>query len=158
MLPPMLALAADNAQALCKSEEAAARKCPEGSIVGRATAKTPALHLPLSGPVYFVENTRKSDTGRVIKTLPKLWLKLAGEGVTLDLWAKSEIDSSKSPQRLVSTFENVPDAPVSGFHLEIDGGKHGILAATDSVCALKRNDRKSQVTFSGQNEVFWSGG
>lgn len=147
-LPSAVALAASNAQALCTPQQAADRACPAASIVGNATVRTPALREPLAGPVYFVEGTRQSASGQTIKTLPKLWLKLEGEGVPLDLWGTSQVDSSGPVQRLVTTFEDVPDAPIGDFRLEIAGGKHGILAATQSICTA---DRKTQTRFDGQN-------
>jgi hypothetical protein len=144
-LPLSVALDPDNAQALCKPAEAAARACPDASIIGRASAITPSLHEPIAGPVYFVEGTRVGPSGRIIKTLPKLWLKLTGEGVPLDLWADSEVDSEK---RLVSTFNNIPDAPVTSFHLDIDGGQHGILAANTDVCLAPK---VTTIVYTGQN-------
>lgn len=148
VLPLSVALAADNAEGLCTPAQAAARACPSSSIVGNASARTPALHDALSGPVYFVEGTRLTASGKTAKTLPKLWLKLEGEGVPLDLWADSEVVGPQGGQHLVTTFSSVPDAPISSFHLGINGGKHGILAATKDVCAA---DRKTPVTYDGQN-------
>lgn len=147
-LPAAVALAASNAQALCTPQQAADRACPAGSVVGRASVRTPALREPLAGPVYFVEGTRQTASGRTVKTLPKLWLKLEGDGVPLDLWGTSQVDSSGPVQRLVTTFDGVPDAPIGAFRLEIAGGKHGILAATRSICTA---DRKTQTRFDGQN-------
>jgi hypothetical protein len=146
-LPLSVALDPDNAQALCKPAEAAARACPDASIIGRASAVTPALHEPIAGPVYFVEGTRVGPSGRIIKTLPKLWLKLAGEGVPLDLWADSEVDSE---QRLVSTFNTIPDAPVTSFHLDIIGGQHGVLVANTDVCLAPK---VTTIVYTGQNGV-----
>lgn len=37
---------------------------------------------------------------------------------------------------MVTTFENLPDAPVSSFRLNINGGKHGILTVSGAdICA-----------------------
>lgn len=142
-LPLSLALDPDNAQALCKPGEAVARRCPAGSIVGRATAVTSALNQPLSGPVYFVENTRRTASGNVVRTLPKLWLALQGE-VPLDLYAESTVVDD----HLVATFNTIPDAPITSFALSIAGGKNGILAATQSIC---EKSQIASVTFDGQN-------
>lgn len=142
-LPLSLALDPDNAQALCTPEQATARACPAGSIVGRASAVTPALNRPLSGPVYFVEGRRTTATGQVRRTLPRLWLALQGE-VPLDLWASSEVVDD----HLVTTFASVPDAPIAAFDLRIDGGRNGILAANTNICAV---DQASTATFDGQN-------
>ena len=60
-LPLSLALDPDNANGLCEFVDGskATPTCPKASIVGTATATTPILNEPLSGPVYFVKNQRK---------------------------------------------------------------------------------------------------
>ncbi|HET6505304.1 MAG TPA: hypothetical protein VFG42_00830, partial [Baekduia sp.] len=143
-LPLSMSLDPDNAQALCKPEQAVAKACPEGSIVGQATVRTPALHEALTGPVYFVEATRTTTTGKVRKTFPNLWLKLEGEGVSLDLWAGSTVDDAG---HLVSTFDNIPDAPVSSFQMTLAGGAHGILVGNENICAAADD---SVAAFTGQ--------
>jgi hypothetical protein len=145
-LPLALALDPDNAQELCKPDQRLARACPAKSIVGRARAVS-VLPEPLTGPVYFVEATRRGASGRVIRTFPNLWIPLSGDGITIDLTASSAVDSLG---RLVTTFDNLPDAPISAFQLSIDGGKHGIIAVsgTPGIC-----DRSKVVDtqFTGQN-------
>jgi hypothetical protein len=145
-LPLSVALDPDNAQALCKPAERAALACPRASIVGRATASSILPH-PLVGPVYFVEGTRVSSTGRIIRTLPKLWIPLSADGVTVDLDASSDVDSR---QRLVTTFDNLPDAPFSSFRLDIDGGRHGILVVSGRPGTCDRS-RTIDAQFTGQN-------
>lgn len=124
-LPLSLALDPDNAQGLCEYEDGLAGNCPANSIVGRAKALTPLLNRPLSGPVYFVKGVRFGANGRRIRTLPTLYIPLRGE-IALDLRARSQVSRGK----LVTTFDNVPDAPISQFELSIDGGRNGILAVT----------------------------
>lgn len=142
-LPSSVGLDLKNAQSLCSADQAKARSCPAASIVGEATVRTPALHQPLTGPVYFVEGSTTTATGQVVKTLPQLWLKLEGEGVSLDLWASSSI----SHNRIVSTFDNIPDAPIDGFQLKLNGGQHGILMAGRDVCAT---NSAYHAVFTGQ--------
>ncbi len=144
-LPLSMALDPDNAQALCKPEEAAAKQCPDGSIVGHATAWTPLLHEPLSGNVYFVEGLRTTATGQIRKTLPKLWVALRG-AVALDVWADSDVDAD---QKLVNTFATVPDAPITKFELNIDGGEHGILVLNTDIC--KQGQQIADDLFDGHN-------
>jgi hypothetical protein len=143
-LPLSVALDPDNARALCTPEQAQARACPDASIVGQARVQTPALHEPLTGPVYFVEGRRTTASGQTRRTLPRLWLKLSGQGVPLDLWASSDVDDQ---QRLVTTFDDIPDAPITRFTLMIYGGKNGILAGTRDICA---ENNRSDVVFTGQ--------
>ncbi len=144
-LPLSVALDLDNSKQIwCKPAAAAARACPASSIVGRATARTPALPQPLSGPIYFVDG-RYAPEGSTNRRLPKLWLKLEGSGVPLDLWAESEVTKDL---RLATTFIGVPDAPISGFELRIDAGARGILISSGGICG---DARVAQTAFDAQN-------
>jgi hypothetical protein len=145
-LPLSLALDPDNAQGLCKPEQRVALSCPASSIVGTATAVSVLPH-PLTGPVYFVEGLRKTASGRTVRTLPKLWIPLSGDGVTIDADADSNVDSSN---RLVTTFHDIPDAPLKSVNLKINGGKHGILVVSGAhgTCGP---DRALDSRFTGYN-------
>ena len=52
----------------------------------------------------------------------------------------------------MSTFERVPDAPVTRFDLKLKGGKGGVLAvaARKGLCG-RRGREVAQATFTGQN-------
>jgi hypothetical protein len=145
-LPLSLALEPENANGLCEPADAAANRCPAKSIVGMAKAVS-VLHVPLQGPVYFVRGVRKNSKGQQIRTLPKLFIPLTGEGVHINLHADSSIDSKS---RLVTTFHDLPDADLSTFDLAIAGGKHGILVVThhQNVC---KGAQVATVAFDGQN-------
>jgi len=145
-LPLALVLEPTNAQSLCKPEQAKAFNCPKASIVGTASARSVLPH-DLSGPVYFVEGRRITSTGRSKATLPDLWIPLSGsDGVTIDIRASSQVDSS---DRLVTTFHDLPDAPIKSFKLKINGGKHGILVVVGkSTCS---RDMAFDMRYTGQN-------
>ncbi len=148
-LPLALALDPDNAQALCEFTDGSKvdPTCPKGSIVGKATAHTPILDQALTGPVYFVKNIRKDPkSGREIRTLPKLVIPLTGEnGLRLNLVGTSNVVNN----HLVSTFDNIPDAPVSDFTLDIDGGKSGILVISGTdIC---KSTQVADQQINGQN-------
>ena len=135
-LPLSLALDPDNANGLCEFVDGSKVEptCPRSSVVGTATARTPILDQALTGPVYFVKNIRKDPkSGREIRTLPKLVIPLVGEnGVRITLTGTSNVEDG----HLVTTFDNIPDAPVSSFALNITGGKHGILVVSGAdICA-----------------------
>jgi hypothetical protein len=130
-LPKSLALDVDNAQALCEFDQGTRpdleNHCPKGSIVGRARAVSPLLNDPLVGDVFFVKNVRiDPDTGNEIRTLPMIVVALRGE-IAVNLIGES---STTKSGKLVNTFDEVPDAPVSRFNLNIKGGRNGILAVT----------------------------
>jgi hypothetical protein len=129
-LPLSLALDTENANGLCEFTDGSkvTPTCPKNSIVGTATATTPILDEPVSGPVYFVKNVRKDPkSGRDIRTTPKLVIPLVGQnGLKLTLTGTSDVEDDQ----LVTTFDNIPDAPVSSFKLDIIGGKGGILVVS----------------------------
>ena len=156
-LPKSLALDVNNAQALCEfadgTKDDLENHCPKGSIVGRARAVSPLLKQPLAGDVFFVKNVRiDPDTGNQIRTLPMIIVALRGE-VAINL--RGESDTTKSG-KLVNTFDNVPDAPIDRFNLNIDGGSNGILAVTRTrrakinLCA-KPKSHVAEADFDGQN-------
>jgi hypothetical protein len=152
-LPLSVALDPDNANALCEFVDGSkvTPTCPAASIVGTATAVTPILDEPLTGPVYFVKNVRKDPkSGRDIKTLPKLVIPLAGQnGVKLTLTGTSDVVDDQ----LVTTFANIPDAPVSSFTLKIDGGKHGILAVSGDKIDICAATQKAVRDVDGHNNA-----
>jgi uncharacterized repeat protein (TIGR01451 family) len=130
-LPKSLALDPNNAQALCEFADGTQpdleNHCPKGSIVGRARAKTPLLKNDLVGNVYFVKNVRiDPKTGNQIRTLPMIIVALRGE-IAINLRGES---STTNAGKLVNTFASVPDAPISRFNLNINGGNTGIIAVT----------------------------
>jgi hypothetical protein len=154
-LPKSIALDPENAQALCEFEDGTKpdleNHCPAGSIVGRARATTPLLERDLVGNVYFVKNVRKDPkTGNTIRTLPMLIVALRGE-IAINLEGES---STTKGGKLVNTFANVPDAPITKFNLNIKGGKNGILAVTRTrkskinVCASRQI---AEADMDGQN-------
>jgi len=156
-LPKSLALDPDNAQALCEFEDGTKddleNHCPKGSIVGRSRATSPLLNDPLVGNVYFVKNIRiDKKTGNQIRTLPMIIVALRGE-IAINLTGES---NTTKGGKLVNTFDNVPDAPVSQFNLNIKGGSKGILAVTRTrrslinLCA-KPSGHVAEADMDGQN-------
>ena len=150
-LPKSLALDVRNARALCEFADGTKpdleNHCPAGSIVGRARAESPLLNKPLVGNVYFVKNIRRDPkTGNEIRTLPMVIAALRGE-VPINLWGESDTRRGK----LVSMFNVIPDAPVSKFNMNINGGKNGIIAVTRTrrsllnICRLGRQVAESDM-------------
>jgi hypothetical protein len=145
-LPKSLALDPDNANGLCSYEDGLKADCPASSVIGTATAHSPLVNRPLSGPVHFVQGVRfDKETGNRIRTTPTLLVKLRGE-IAIDLRATT----TASGGRLVTTFADIPDAAVSRFNMRLRGGKGGVLAVTGerNLCSTSR---EALVETDGQN-------
>jgi hypothetical protein len=119
---------------VCTRVQYAARECPAASVYGQASATSPLLDAPLSGPVYL----RSSDN-----KLPDLVTSLDGQ-IHVDLVGR--IDSVKGGIR--TTFEGVPDAAVSKFVLEMQGAGKGLLQNSTNICKGKH---PATAEFEGQN-------
>ena len=128
----------DNAhiQDPCTRVQFAANQCPAGSLLGFAKAETPLLEKPLEGPIYLRANGGE-------RKLPDLVAALRGQ-FEIDLVGR--IDSING--RLRTTFETVPDAPVSRFTLTLDGGKRGLLQNSINLCSATE---RANVRLDGQN-------
>jgi hypothetical protein len=123
ILPPSLILDQSNLSKICTRVQFAANDCPKNSIYGHATAFSPLLDDPLQGPLYL----RSSDN-----PLPDLVADLRGQ-VNIEL--ASRTDSAHG--RIRSTFDVVPDVPVSKFVLVLNGGPKGLLVNSRNQCPRK---------------------
>ncbi len=108
--------------------------CPAGSVYGQATAITPILDQPLQGPVIL----RSSD-----HILPDLVMALHGQ---VDFDAIARTDSVNGGIR--STFESIPDIPVTKVILEMQGAAKGLLENSTDIC---RGAHKAAAKYTGQN-------
>ena len=103
--------------------------CPAASIVGGATAVTPMLAHPLTGPVYLVSHGA---------AFPDLAVVLRGEGIVVYLDGNLDIKKSLTS----ATFNSIPDMPIGTFTIDFPEGPHSILgtdipAKTKGMCGQK---------------------
>ena len=106
--------------------EANPAACPSASVIGVVKASTPVLPVELAGPVYFVSHAGEE--------FPALIAVLQGYGVRVDLIGKTFISKAGITS---STFQNVPDVPVSSFELYLPEGPYSALAASGNLCVSK---------------------
>ncbi len=97
-------------------------RCPPGSVIGFAKATTSLLEKPLEGPVYL-----RAHPG---VGLPDIVAALNGQ---IDIALVGKVDTVGG--RIRTSFETVPDAPVSNFSLTLDGGHKGLLENKPHFCA-----------------------
>lgn len=113
-------------------------QCPAGSVYGHVVAKTPILDQPLEGPVYLRSSSHN---------LPDMVLSLHGPpSLPIQVESVGRIDSAKGGIR--SSFEAIPDAPLSKVVLSMQGGKKGLIVNSRNLCAAKS---RADVGFTGHN-------
>lgn len=124
--------------------------CPAGSNVGTATAVTPVLPNPVTGPAYLVSHGGAA--------FPDLDLVLEANGVRVILVGNTDIKRGIT----TTTFAASPDVPVSSFVLKLPTGPHSALAANGNLCTQKLLMPTTMVAQNGlqlkQNTVISSTG
>ncbi len=123
---------------VCTRVQFAASQCPAGSVYGEAEATSPLVDYTLKGPVYLRSSNNQ---------LPDMVVALRGpasQPIEIDLAGR--IDSVNGGIR--STFETVPDQPVSSFTLNMRGGKQGLLVNSRNICS---GTQKATAVFNAQN-------
>jgi hypothetical protein len=139
-LPPSEFLAQDHIRTICTRVQYGAgpgggAACPAASVYGYARAWSPLLDQPLWGPVYL----RSSD-----HELPDLVASLGGQ-IHVDLVGR--IDRS-GRGGIRTSFDFVPDAPVSRFVLRMKGGRYSLLENSTDLC---RGKHRAAATFAAHN-------
>ncbi len=135
-MPPALILDNGHIGNTCTKVQFAAESCPANSVMGSARAESPLLEKPLEGTVYLA-------TGYGHK-LPDVLAALKGQvDVNLD-----GVVSSKNGG-LRTSFQTVPDVPVTRFTLSLLGGKRGLLqTSAENLCS---HVRRATVEMTGQS-------
>ncbi len=123
---------------LAATFEANPANCPPASIIGHATATTPVLPVPLTGPAYFVSHGGEA--------FPSLIIVLQGYGATVDLVGSTFISKTGVTS---STFKTIPDVPVGTFELTLPQGPYSALTTDGNLCQTKSLTMPTE--FIGQN-------
>jgi hypothetical protein len=138
-LPPKLFLAQEHLESVCTPRQFAAHACPKESLYGHASATTPLLEEPLSGPVYLRTNNGE-------RSLPDLVAALSGRGIEIEVLGK--IDSYKGGLR--ARFDHLPDAPLTKFTMALRGGDHSLIVNATDLCV---HPQVATAKFTGQDNA-----
>jgi hypothetical protein len=133
-LPSTQLLDNSHIQGVCTRVEFARESCPEKSRLGTAEAETPLLDQPLKGAVYLRSSSHR---------LPDLAVMLKGQ---IEIELSGRVDAVNGALR--TTFDSIPDAPVSRFRLNLAGGKKGLIVNGSSLCT---GPKPALVEMTGQS-------
>ncbi len=136
-LPTTLNARLDVVNRACTRDEFEAGHCSQAKA-GTAYAITPLLRDPLRGGVYFVRNGH---------AIPDIFVALRGQ-VDFDLIGRVTIPGGK---HLATTFDAVPDVPITKFVLRLVGGKHGPVGAATNLCTRQGHRTPASIGYTGQN-------
>jgi hypothetical protein len=120
---------------VCTRVQFAANACPAASIYGAVSAKTPLLDETLTGPIYL----RSSN-----HPLPDLVAAFRGGRIDANLVGR--VDSVNGGIR--TTFDFVPDVPVTTASFKFFGGSKGLLVNSRDIC---KGTPKATAKFNAQN-------
>jgi hypothetical protein len=137
-LPHSEFLEQSHIRTICTRVQFAANACPKGAIYGKAKAFSPLLEQPVEGPIYLRSSSNP---------LPDMVLDLHGQ---IDAVAVARIDSHNGGIR--SSFESVPDVPLSKVIVELQGGKKGLLVNSRNIC--KTTNRATAKFTAQSNKAF----
>lgn len=125
--------------------------CPADSIYGFAKATTPIIDGALEGPVYLRSTTEPDKY-----VLPDLVAALKGPAslpVQVDVIGHTDSVQKRLPNGeraslLRSTFNAIPDAPVSEFTIELQGRQKGLFVNSVDLC---EKVHRATAAFTAQN-------
>jgi hypothetical protein len=109
---------------ICTRVQFAAEQCPAGSVYGHIKATSPLVDYPVEGPVYLRSSAHKlPDVVAVLKGPPS-------QPIEVDL--DGRVDSVNGGIR--TTFEVVPDLPVTKAIVTLQGAKKGLFQNSTNIC------------------------
>ena len=133
-LPPTQFLDNEHLRGICTRPQFAAGTCPAGTAYGYARALSPLLPNPLEGPVYMRSSTQR---------LPNLVAELNGE---VRIAVAGHVGTANGGIRV--NVKDLPDAAVSRFVMQMQGGERGLLQNSVDVC---RHPQRATVALEAQN-------
>ncbi len=137
-LPPSEFIDQAHFRTICTRVQFAANQCPAGSVYGHAKATSPLVDYAVEGPIYLRSSVHKlPDVVAVLKGP-------ANQPIEVDLVGR--VDSVNGGIR--TTFETVPDLPVTKAIVSLQGGKKGLFQNSTNIC---KGSHRATIKLDGQN-------
>lgn len=137
-LPPAFEFATGGVSEICSHFDAVRGRCPGGSRIGSATARTSLLKKPLSGAIFVAQPQGDG--------LPDVWTRFSGEGVQVNMRGSSAAANG----RFVLDLAGLPDMPLSSFTMRL-GGQGAISLGVRPCAAGRPRSLGADVGMVGQN-------
>jgi hypothetical protein len=131
----------------CTPEVFDAERCTVA--VGTATALSPLLRDPLRGNVYLVRNPARRLPDLMVRLRAQGW----ASGIVIDLTGHVKIERDLT---IRTTFEDIPDVPVTSFTLRLIPGRNGVIRTVPSLCSKESRSGRATVGFRGHNGKYVS--
>ena len=128
---------AANGLAACTPQEigidnASEPSCPDASKIGSVEVDTPLLSVPLTGGIYFAQQTQNP-----FGSLLAIYVTAEADGVLVKL--AGHVVADPVTGQLTTTFSNNPQLPFTDFKLDFFGGPEGVLATPESCGSFTTN-------------------
>jgi hypothetical protein len=147
IMPRSIQIEQGHFRTICTRVQFKANECPQGSTYGTAKATTPLLDQPLEGSVYLRSSSHElPDVVAVLKGPSSFPLEIDVDGHVDSVYHR--LPNGETIGLLRTTFETVPDAPVSQFTVDLQGGKAGILVNSTGLCTRAN---RATAKFTAQN-------
>ena len=140
-LPKKLPSELETLKQACAEAQFAANPagCPKAAVVGTVVAHTPVLAKPLEGPAIYVAHGHAK--------YPDLALVLQSEGVTI---VQEGATSISSRGFTTSSFNAIPDVPVSSIELTLPEGKNPALGGNSGNLCTTTVTRRMKTKVHGK--------
>ena len=113
-----------NARSCASPDLAVAGQCPASSQLGVGEIVTSALPNPVKATLYMVKLPNA--------TLPGVAIHVRDQ-ISFDIIGTTKLDKSG---RLVASFTDIPDTPISKMTLVFNGGSTGVLQLGKEICGV----------------------
>ncbi len=121
--------------------------CPDGSKLGTVAVTTPLLDHPINGSIFL--RTQNSDDP-VSGELFRIAIEIRSDDDGIDIKQPSAIKADPLTGQLTSTFDQVPQLPISSLNLHFKNGPRAPLVSPSTCDAASNTSDVQMASWSGK--------